>query len=132
MRQAPDSANGQNVIGYDPPFTPPPKVEPSPYLPAPSPYPFDIPPVPQPVPQPAPQPTVNPFSLLLSLFGGMLSSGGLTNFLLLALAALAAIRTFRKATGQKLLLDDTTYQNIVDALKKLIDPHTPRTPTASP
>jgi hypothetical protein len=28
------------------------------------------------------------------------------------------VRTFRKATGQKLLLDDATYQAIVDTLKQ--------------
>ena len=51
-------------------------------------------------------------------------SGGLTNILLLLLAAFALIRTFRKATGQKLLLDDDAYQNVVDTLKGLIDSDT--------
>lgn len=124
MRQGPDGA-GQNVVGYDPPFTPPPKVEPTPYYPAPSPYPFDFPPG----PTPAPQPNVNPLSLLLSLFGGALTSGGMTNLLLVVIAGLAVVRTFRKATGQKLLLDDATFQAIVDTLKSLVTPP-PKTPTA--
>jgi hypothetical protein len=89
-------------------------------------FPFDYPPV----PQPAPQPMVNPLSLLATLIGSMLGSGGLTNVLLLVLAGFAGIRTFRKATGQKLLLDDNAYQNIVDAIKKLIGPTTPQTPGA--
>ena len=51
---------------------------------------------------------------------------------LLVLAAFALIRTFRKATGQKLLLDDAAYQNVVETLKKLIDPQTPKNPNANP
>ncbi len=98
-----------------------------PYAPMPQ-FPFDYPPV----PQPAPQPMVNPLSLLASLLGSMLGSGGLTNTLLLVLAGFAGLRTFRKATGQKLLLDDNAYQYIVDTLKKLIDPQTPKTPNANP
>lgn len=119
---------GQNqpVIGYDPPFTPPPKVEPAPY--APNNYPFDLPPAP-PGPTPAPQPTTNVVTILLTLLGSFLGSAGLTNFLLVALSALAVIRTFRKATGQKLLLDDETYQSIVDTLKSLIGPT--KTPSAT-
>jgi hypothetical protein len=38
------------------------------------------------------------------------------------------VRTFRKATGQKLLLDDATYQAIVDTIKSLVTPS--KTPTA--
>ena len=125
MRQGAET--GQNVVGYDPPFSPPPKVEPSPYYPAPSPYPFDFPPGPNPAP--TPQPNVNPLSLLLSLFGGMLTSGGMTNLLLLVISGLAVVRTFRKATGQKLLLDDATFQAIVDTIKSLTTP-TPKTPNA--
>jgi hypothetical protein len=109
--------------GYEPPFSPPPRVEPTPYAPTPQ-FPFDYPPE----PQPAPQPMINPLSLLATLVGSMLGSGGLTNVLLLVLAGFAGIRTFRKATGQKLLLDDNAYQNIVDAIKKLIGPTTPPTP----
>lgn len=115
----------QQSRGYEPPFSPPPRVEPTPYAPMPQ-FPFDYPPV----PQPAPQPMVNPLSLLATLIGSMLGSGGLTNVLLLVLAGFAGIRTFRKATGQKLLLDDNAYQNIVDAIKKLIGPTTPQTPGA--
>jgi hypothetical protein len=125
MRQGP-AGTGQNVVGYDPPFTPPPKAEPTPYYPSPSPYPFDFPPGPNPAP--APQPNVNPLSLLLSLFGGAATSGGMTNLLLLVIAGLAGVRTFRKATGQKLLLDDATYQAIVDTIKSLVTPS--KTPTA--
>lgn len=125
MRQGPETSVGQTVVGYDPPFTPPPKVEPTPYYPAPSPYPFEFPPAPTPAPSPQ---TVNPFSLLLSLFGGMVTSGGMTNLLLLVISGLAVIRTFRKATGQKLLLDDATFQAIVDTIKSLTTP-TPKTPS---
>jgi hypothetical protein len=113
----------QQSRGYEPPFSPPPRVEPTPYAPMPQ-FPFDYPPV----PQPAPQPMVNPLSLLTSLLGSMLGSGGLTNTLLLVLAGFAGIRTFRKVTGQKLLLDDNAYQNIVDTIKNLIGPTPPRTP----
>jgi len=115
----------QQSRGYDPPFSPPPRVEPTPYAPQPQ-FPFDYPPV----PQPAPQPTINPLSLLAALLGSTLGSGGMTNLLLLVLAGFAGIRTFRKATGQKLLLDDNAYQNIVDAIKKLIGATTPPTPGA--
>jgi hypothetical protein len=118
----------QQQRGYEPPFSPPPRVEPTPYAPMPQ-YPFDVPPVPQPQPQ---QPLVNPLSLLASLLGSLLGSGGMTNLLLLVLTAFALIRTFRKATGQKLLLDDAAYQNLVDNLKKLIDPQTPKNPNANP
>ena len=128
VRQGGESATGQSVVGYDPPFTPAPRVEPSPYYPAPSPYPFDLPPGPNPAPNPVPQPNVNPLALLLSLLGGMISSGGMTNVLLVVIAGLAMLRTFRKATGQKLLLDDATFQTIVDTLKGLITQTTPKTP----
>ena len=117
----------QQSRGYEPPFSPPPRVNPTPYAPMPQ-LPFDYPPI----PQPAPQPMINPLSLLSSLLGSMLGSGGLTNTLLLVLAGFAGIRTFRKATGQKLLLDDNAYQYIVDTLKKLIDPQTPKTPNGGP
>ena len=113
----------QQSRGYEPPFSPPPRVEPTPYAPQPQ-FPFDYPPV----PHPAPQPTINPLSLLATLLGSTLGSGGMTNLLLLVLAGFAGIRTFRKVTGQKLLLDDNAYQNIVDAIKKLIGPTTPPTP----
>jgi hypothetical protein len=111
--------------GYEPPFTPPPRVEPTPYAPTPQ-FPFDYPPV----PQPAPQTTINPLSLLASLLGATLGSGGMTNLLLIVLATFAAVRTFRKVTGQKLLLDDDAYRNIVDTIKNLITPTTPGTPGA--
>ncbi|MEQ8785130.1 MAG: hypothetical protein RIC55_02490 [Pirellulaceae bacterium] len=115
-------------IGYDPPFSPPPRVEPA--VPSPSPYPFDVPPAPAPV-SPTPQPTDNALSLLAGLVGGMLTSGGLTNLLLVALSALAIIRTFRKATGQQLLLEDAAYQNLIDSLKSLLPSQSPPPPTAS-
>ena len=118
----------QEARRYEPPFSPPPRAEPNPYV-APQPYPIDFPPIPQP---PTLQPTINPFSLLASLIGSLLGSGGMTNLLLLVLAAFALIRTFRKATGQKLLLDDAAYQNVVETLKKLIDPQTPKNPNANP
>lgn len=124
MRDAGEPNVGQNVVGYDPPFSPPPKNDPTPYYPPPPNFPFDLPPGPTPVPQP----TVNPLGLLVNLLGGMASSGGMTNLLLLVLAGLAGVRTFRKATGQKLLLDDATYQVIVDNLKNLITPTAPKTP----
>ncbi len=112
---------GQDAGDYTPPFTPPPKYEPPLYpQPTPSPFPFDFPP--QTVPQPAP----NLGSLLFSLLGGLFSSGGLTNLLLLVLAGLAVIRTFRKATGQKLLLDDETFQAITEMLKSLVNPNAPK------
>ena len=128
MRQGGEAAVGQNVVGYDPPYSPPPKNEPTPYYPVPSPYPFDLPPGPTPAPAPAPQPNVNPLGLLFSLLGGLAGSGGMTNVLLLAIAGLATLRTFRKATGQKLLLDDATYQAIVDTIKSLTGPTVPKTP----
>ena len=116
---------------YEPPFSPPPRVETVPYAPT-TPYPFDVPLVPQQFPSQTTQPAINPLSLLFSLLGGLLGSGGMTNLLLLVLAAFALIRTFRKATGQKLLLDDAAYQSVVDTLKKLIDPQTPKNPNANP
>ena len=124
MRDGGEAGIGQNVVGYDPPFSPPPKNEPTPYYPAPANFPFDLPPG----PTPTPQPTVNPLGLLVSLLGGMASSSGMTNVLLLVIAGLAGVRTFRKATGQKLLLDDATYQAIVDTLKSLIAPTVPKNP----
>lgn len=128
VRQGGETAIAQNVVGYDPPFTPPPKVDPAPYYPTPTPYPFDLPPGPNPAPNAVPQPTVNPLALLLSLLGGLVSSGGMTNVLLLAIAGMATLRTFRKATGQKLLLDDATFQTIIDTLKSLTNPTIPKTP----
>ena len=117
-RQQPSA---EQALGYDPPFSPPPKYEPQIYpQPLPS---FEIPPI----PSVQPQPTVNAFSLLLSLFGGMLSSGGMTNLLLIILAGLAVIRTFRKATGQKLLLDDESWKTVIDTLKSLVNPSAPKT-----
>ncbi len=110
---------------YEPPFSPPPRVEPSPF-PAPQPYPFDFPPQPQ--PQQIPQPNINPFGLLTALLGNLLGSGGMTNLLLVVLAAFALIRTFRRATGQKLLLDDDAYQKVVDTLKGLIENETKTKP----
>lgn len=110
-------ATGQPVISYEPPFTPPPKVDPNPSYP---PYSFDIPPA------PTPQPVVNPLTLLVSLLAGLMSSGGLTNLLLLVIAGLAVIRTFRKATGQKLLLDDAAFQSVIDTLKSLTNPTPPK------
>jgi hypothetical protein len=71
---------------------------------------------------------VNPLGLLFSLLGGLAGSGGMTNVLLLAIAGLATLRTFRKATGQKLLLDDATFQAIVDTIKSLTGPTVPKTP----
>jgi hypothetical protein len=124
MRDGGENRVGQNAIGYDPPFSPPPKNDPMPYYPPAPNFPFDLPPG----PTPAPQPTVNPLGLLMNLLGGMASSGGMTNLLLLVLAGLAGVRTFRKATGQKLLLDDATYQVIVDNLKNLIAPTALKTP----
>ncbi|MFO0867368.1 MAG: hypothetical protein U0935_00340 [Pirellulales bacterium] len=58
----------------------------------------------------------------------MASSSGMTNVLLLVIAGLAGVRTFRKATGQKLLFDDATYEAIVDTLKSLIAPTVPKNP----
>ena len=124
MREGGEAGIGQNVVGYDPPFSPPPRNEPTPYYPSPANFPFDLPPG----PTPTPQPTVNPRGLLMSLLGGMASSGGMTNVLLLVIAGLAGVRTFRKATGQKLLLDDATYQAIVDTLKSVIAPTVPKNP----
>ena len=117
----------QEAHRYEPPFSPPPRAEPNPYI-APQSYPINYPPI----PEPTLQPSINPFTLLASLVGSLLGSGGMTNLLLLVLAAFALIRTFRKATGQKLLLDDVAYQNVVDSLKKLIDPPTPKNPNANP
>jgi hypothetical protein len=118
--------NEQEAQRYEPPFSPPPRVQPTPYVVPPA-YPTNFPPV----PQPQLQPTINPLSLLGNLLGATMGSGGLTNVLLLVLAAFALIRTFRKATGQKLLLDDAAYQNVVETLKKLIDPKPPNTPNAT-
>jgi len=131
-----DQSPGQSQYGqyhqpgdYEPPFTPPPQNDPTPYAPSPlqiPPLPTPVPsPTPVPVPSPAPNP-VSPFSSLLTLFlsllGGLLTSGGLTNLLLLGLAVLAIIRTYRKAMGYKLLLDDETYQKVVDAVKDVLQP----------
>jgi hypothetical protein len=116
---------------YEPPFSPPSRVETVPYPTTPK-YPYEVPPVPQQFPPQTTQPAINPLSLLVSLLSGLLGSGGMTNLLLLVLAAFALIRTFRKVTGQKLLLDDTAYQSVVDTLKKLIDPQTPKNPNANP
>ena len=125
-RQA-DAGTGQ-AGDYEPPFSPPPKYEPNAYpQPNANPFPFEIPP-PTPAVQPAtptpaiPQPNASPLSLLVAVLGGMLSSGGMTNLLLIVLAGLAVVRTFRKAAGQTLLLDDNTWQALVDTIKSLATP----------
>jgi hypothetical protein len=61
----------------------------------------------------------------VGLLSTLLGSGGLTNLLLVAIAVLAAIRTLRKATGQKLLLDDATFQSVIDTLKEFAQPTKP-------
>ncbi|MFM7842920.1 MAG: hypothetical protein ACKPEY_01650, partial [Planctomycetota bacterium] len=76
-----------------------------------------------------PQFNINPLTLLLSLLGGMVTSGGMTNLLLLVIAGLAVVRTFRKATGQKLLLDDATFQAFIDGLKSVVTPTAPKKPS---
>lgn len=101
--------------GYTPPFAVPPRPQPVPFAPN---NPLDFPP--KPVQPPAP--SLDLGSLLVKLIGGLLGGGGLTNVLLLVLAAFALIRTFRKATGQKLLLDDEAYEKLVERLKSLVQP----------
>jgi len=126
VRQAVNQGSNYAQPGdYEPPFTPPPQNDPTPYAPSP----LQIPPLPTPTPSPVPVPTPQPLSpssglmsLFLSLLGGLLTSGGLTNLLLLGLAVLAIIRTYRKAMGYKLLLDDETYQKVVDTIRNVLDP----------
>lgn len=100
-------------------------------VPGPSPT-IDIPPMVQPTPRPT-TPTPSPqtpdqpatpgpgtalYVLLSSLLAG-LGGSGFTNALLIGLIGVQVWRAFRKATGQPLLVDDATFQKIVDALRGL-------------
>jgi hypothetical protein len=113
-----------------PPFSPPspPKVEPTPAN-----FPFEIPPVPSTPPNQTPTPNspsaFSALSLLVSLAGNLLSSGGTTNLLLVVIAGLAVIRTLRKATGQTLLLDDDSFQAVIDTLRNVLSPTATKNPT---
>jgi hypothetical protein len=54
----------------------------------------------------------------------------MTNLFLLILAALAGIRTFKRATGQPLLLDDDTFNKIRDTLHDWLQPDSPNRPNS--
>jgi hypothetical protein len=104
---------GPPVIGVDPPFTPAP-TPPNPTYPS-TPYLTPYPTVP---PLPASPTVTQPGlgSLLMSLVGGLLGSSTLQTLILVGILALAGIRTFRKATGQPLLLDDATFETVQKTL----------------
>ena len=119
----------RKISGYQsmqqPPFDVPSPDEPS----------LDIPPKPTPLPTPTPTPTPTPqpnaptptpvtpsdsltaLWVLVSNFLGLGSSMTLNNVLMISLVALAALRTFRKATGQTLLVDDATFAAIQAILR---------------
>jgi hypothetical protein len=120
MQQA-EQPTEPETASYDPPFMPPPQPAPVPV--SPTPYPFDIPPAPQPT-------SIDLVSLLFGMLGNLLGSGGMTNLFLLILAALAGIRTFKRATGQPLLLDDDTFNKIRDTLHDWLQPDTPNRPNS--
>ncbi len=118
-----DAGVGQQY-GVNPPFTVP-TNQPAP-LPT---LPFEIPPQVQPQSQPQAPQLPNLSGLLMQLLGGLLAGSGTTNLLLLIVAGLAVIRTFRKATGQKLLLDDATFATLSETLRSVLgQPTTPKAP----
>jgi len=109
----------QQTGEYEPPFLPPPKPTVPPTLPT---LPTDWPPVTPSVPSTnTPDPTPSTvLGLVAQLLTSLLAGGGVQNLLLLALLALAGVRTFRKSTGQALLLDDDQFQALSDTLHALV------------
>lgn len=82
--------NGQR----QPPFTPPSRIEPTPYYPPTNPqtqFPFEFPPT-----NPDALPPIDLLSLVGTLIGRLTGGSGTTNLLLTVLAGLAGLRTFRK------------------------------------
>lgn len=112
-----DDASTPPAARYEPPFVPPPSPPEIPSQPVAPHQPVDIPPV----PTPQTPSGIGLVSLLLSALGALLGSSALTNILLIALAVMIGVREFRKATGQKLLLDDEAFSRIVAEIKTLID-----------
>lgn len=134
-----DPPSPRRIAGFQsmqqPPFDVPsdePTVDipPKPVTPTPTPT-----PTPQPN-QPAPnQPAVPSDSLtaLWVIVANLFGFGGsvaFNNILLMALAGLALIRTFRKAAGQQLILDDATW-NLINNVLRGTTPQTPP-PVATP
>lgn len=118
MRQSDEEEQAEPPAArYEPPFTPPPTPPEIPRQPEPT-VPFDIPPTPAQPPTPT---GIDLVSLLLSALASLLGGSVLTNILLLVLAVMIGVREFRKATGQKLLLDDEAFSRIVESIKELID-----------
>jgi hypothetical protein len=67
----------------------------------------------------------------MSLVGGLLGSSTLQTLILVGILALAGIRTFRKATGQPLLLDDATFETVKNALTDFANGLSPGNPGPS-
>mgnify|MGYP001608249999 CR=1 FL=1 len=103
------------VVSAAPPFVVPgvePVVQP-PFVPPLAPAPQ----VPEPPSVPQGDSLAVLLSLLFSLLGSLFGTGMLTNVLLVTIMLLSAIRTFRKATNQKLWLSDEDFEKLLAALK---------------
>jgi hypothetical protein len=107
------------MFQQQPPFSFP---SPTPVQPQPPSNPF----FPQEPSPPFSQPQANPSGMFFQLLMGLLGGGGMTNTLLIVIAGMSAIRTFRKATGQKLLLDDAAYQTLQNLLRSLTGTNPPK------
>lgn len=70
----------------------------------------------QPQAQPQPTPEANPLSLIGLALSSLTTGQGFGNLLLLGLLGVQTFRSVRQARGQKLLLDDSTF----DAIKRIV------------
>ena len=121
-----DRGAGQLPIGADPPFTlPTTPATPSPNVVLP------LPVAPAPAsPTPA-MPSQDLWSLLTALLGGVTTSPWIHGSLLLSILGLQLWRHLRKSTGQKVLLDDATFDALIESLRSIVNP-TQATSSAEP
>ena len=106
----------QENIGINPPFAIPqqPSQPSGPVFPV---FPTDPTQV---VAQPrAPATEVNVLGLLLQLMGGTVTGSGMTNFLLLAIAAIQLWRSYAQSHGLKTLLGDDAFGGLMSVLSSL-------------
>lgn len=114
-----EQSPGEGDIAIDPPFPLTP-VTPTPATPA---WPFPTTPTTPTVPTVPTNPTLPAaMTMLLQVLTGLLAGGGTTNLLLIALIGVQLWRAFRKATGQPLLLDDATFENLKRIVSDLVQP----------